>query len=255
MSVLFLLEADDPDPRDHPFVSPALVLPHSKNLRPHCPDVFDQGSRIGSCAANAVCNAYRFNLLKQARESGKATPRFCPSRLFLHYNARALAGKQLENKGAHLRDAIKSIAKHGLCPEAHWPYRAHRFAEQPPEYAYETAQRHQSIAYQRLPQDLKCLQACLADGYPFVLGITVFEAFDSAQLARRGVLSLPRQGEKKLGGHAVLIVGYSNRSERFLVMNSWGSRWGQQGYFSLPYAYVLDKKLAWDFWTLRTVED
>lgn len=106
---------DLPDHRDHSFDLPPDYLHHLPtkiDLRPHCPSVFDQGERIGSCTANAVCNAFRFNLMKQ----GMQRP-FMPSRLFLHYNARVMIGTERQNHGAQIRDAIKSIAKQGVCRE------------------------------------------------------------------------------------------------------------------------------------------
>lgn len=253
-SKLFLWEADALDERDHVFQAAALNLPTQIDLRPHCPPVFDQGARIGSCTANAVCNAFRFNLMRQAREREITLPAYQPSRLFLHYNARAIAGTQNQNKGAQIRDAMKSVAKQGICRESLWPYRAYRYASQPPQPAYEQALAYQSIVYQRLRHELEELKICLAQGFPIVFGLTVYSAFDSVQMTSRGVLHLPKKDEEKVGGHAVLLVGYKDASQRFIVMNSWGKTWGQQGYFTLPYDYVLDPKLARDFWTLRAVE-
>lgn len=253
-SKLFLWEADVPDARDHAFQAPAVDCPAQVDLRPYCPPVFDQGARIGSCTANAVCNAFRFSLMRQARESAMALPAYQPSRLFLHYNARAMAGTQMQNKGAQIRDAMKSVAKHGICRESSWPYRTHRYASRPPQPAYEQALAYQSIAYQRLHHQLDEIKLCLAQGFPVVFGMTVYSAFDSAQMHSRGVLNLPKKDEEKVGGHAVLLVGYKETSRRFIVMNSWGGTWGQQGYFTMPYDYLLNPKLARDFWTLRTVE-
>lgn len=243
---------DEPDYRDHRYdADPALLrqLPEKIDLRPHCPPVFNQGEKIGSCTANAVCNAFRYNLMRQGDQH-----RFTPSRLFLHYNARALAGKQRQNRGAQIRDAMKSLSKQGVCRESAWPYVAKHYAKRPPEHAYTQALDHQSVWYQRVPHELLELKACLAEGFPFVFGVTLFEAFDSAQVAKTGTLPMPKRGEKSIGGHAVLVVGYDDRSQRFIVMNSWGPDWGKKGYFTIPYEYVCSQRLASDFWTLRAVE-
>uniref|UniRef100_A0A0K0DFL2 Pept_C1 domain-containing protein n=1 Tax=Angiostrongylus cantonensis TaxID=6313 RepID=A0A0K0DFL2_ANGCA len=43
-------------------------------------------------------------------------------------------------------------------------------------------------------------------------------------------------GKRSLGGHALIFVGYGTDSsgrKYWLVKNSWGSRWGQNGYFKL----------------------
>ena len=64
---------------------------------------------------------------------------------------------------------------------------------------------------------------------------------------------LPQAGEKQLGGHAVLAVGYDEDQQRFIIRNSWGPHWGLKGYFTMPYAYLLQPGLSQDFWTIRLV--
>jgi C1A family cysteine protease len=64
---------------------------------------------------------------------------------------------------------------------------------------------------------------------------------------------MPTPDESVLGGHAVVAVGYDDSTQRFLVRNSWGSGWGQEGYFTMPYGYLTDAGLSADFWTLRMV--
>src|SRR4029077_3660481 len=104
-------------------------------------------------------------------------------------------------------------------------------------------------------QTLDEMRACLADGYPFVFGFTVYEAFDSVAVARTGVVPMPKPKERMIGGHAVLAVGYEHAKRRFLVRNSWGSGWGMKGYFTMPYEYLADRDLSDDFWTIRRQEN
>ena len=235
------------DDRDHPFEPvPGHALPQRVDLRPQCPPVFDQGVRIGSCTANAVCNAFRFNLMWHSQTQG-----FKPSRLFLHYNARAMRGTEKANHGAQIRDAIKSLIQQGVCRESHWPYIAYKFDRKPPLSAYREATAFESLAYKRINQDLLHMRACLAHGHPFVCGLMLYSDFESERMTKTGVLHLPDKKETLVGGHAVLVVGYQERSQRFIIMNSWGDAWGQAGYFSVPYAYLLSRHLASDFWTLR----
>ena len=73
-------------------------------------------------------------------------------------------------------------------------------------------------------------------------------------MAQTGVVPMPASGEKALGGHAVLAVGYDDGTQRFTVRNSWGAGWGKNGYCFLPYSYLTDSGLAADFWTIRMVE-
>jgi C1A family cysteine protease len=64
---------------------------------------------------------------------------------------------------------------------------------------------------------------------------------------------MPAASEKVLGGHCVLAVGYDDSQQRFIARNSWGTAWGMQGYFTVPYAYLVDSSLSSDFWTIRLV--
>jgi C1A family cysteine protease len=82
----------------------------------------------------------------------------------------------------------------------------------------------------------------------------VYESFESEEMAKTGHLQMPLSGEKQLGGHAVLAVGYQDSSQTFIVRNSWGTDWGIKGYFTMPYPYLLQGTLASDFWTIRSVE-
>jgi len=242
---------DLPDERDHFYAAPVAapaVLPASVDLRPQCPPVYDQG-QLGSCTANAIAGAIQFDRLKQ-----QLAQVFVPSRLFIYYNERATEHTIDSDSGAQIRDGIKSVAKLGDCPETEWPYTIARFKTKPSPECYADALRYRVVSYQRLTPVLSQLKGCLASGYPFVFGFTVYESFESPQVARTGHASLPGSGERAIGGHAVVGVGYQDAKQWFIVRNSWGSGWGLKGYFTLPYAYLTDENLASDFWTIRVVQ-
>ena len=97
------------------------------------------------------------------------------------------------------------------------------------------------------------MKGCLASGYPFVIGYTVYESFMSDEVAKTGIAQMPTPGDRVVGGHCVLVVGYDDTQNRFICRNSWGTGWGMKGYFTLPYAYLLDENLSDDFWTIRVV--
>jgi C1A family cysteine protease len=242
---------DLPDHRDLVYAAPlaALVaLPPKKDLSGQCPPVYDQG-KLGSCTANAIGGAHEYEQKKQ-----KAKKAFTPSRLFIYYNEREMEQTVNEDYGAMIRDGIKSVVKQGVCHESDWPYDIARFTEQPPKLCYQDALNHQVISYRRLPQSLNQMKGCLASGYPFVFGFSVYESFESSAVARTGKVPMPGSGEAMLGGHAVMAVGYNDADQRFIVRNSWGAKWGHKGYFFMPYSYLTDPDLAADFWTIRMVE-
>ena len=242
---------DLPDHRDLLYSAPLATLaasPSKVDLRPNCPPVYDQGE-LGSCTANAVGAAHQFAQMKEAQ----ASP-FVPSRLFIYYNERVMEHTVGSDAGAMIRDGIKSINKQGVCPEPMWPYVLSKFTKKPPHGCFREAKDHQAVQYRRIARTLPQMKGCLAEGYPFVYGFTVYESFESAHVAKTGVVPMPASTERVLGGHAVLAVGYDDSKDAFLVRNSWGTAWGMKGYFTMPYGYMMDENLSDDFWTVRLVE-
>lgn len=246
---------DLPDHRDHLYAAPVTApakLPSIVDLRSKCPKVYDQG-QLGSCTGNAIAGAIEFDLKKQ-----RAKPVFTPSRLFIYYGERLIEHTVQTDSGAQIRDGIKTVNKLGAPPETLWPYSDANpgpFEERPPAAAFKEATKHQVVSYQRVARSLGQMKGCLASGYPFVIGFSVYESFESAAVARTGDAPLPAAGESQLGGHAVVAVGYDDESQRFMLRNSWGPKWGKKGYFTLPYAYLLDESLSDDFWTIRAIEE
>jgi C1A family cysteine protease len=241
---------DLPDRRDQMYSVPqamAGALPSSSDLRQGCPPVYDQG-QLGSCTGNAIAAALQFNQIKE-----KSADIFGPSRLFIYYNERAIEHTINTDSGAMIRDGIKSVAKDGAPHETLWPYDISKFQSKPSAAAYADAGKHRAILYQRLAQSLSQFKGCLASGYPFVFGFSVYESFEGADVAKTGIMPMPGANEKQIGGHAVLAVGYDDASERIIVRNSWGPKWGLAGYFTMPYAYITDGNLADDFWTIKRV--
>ena len=242
---------DLPDVRDHMYSAPmemVRALPHKVDLRPHCPPVYDQG-QLGSCTGNAIAGAVQFERKKQ-----HLTPDFVPSRLFIYYNERVIEGSVDNDSGAQIRDGIKVVNKLGVPPEKDWPYHIAKFAEKPPAKAFTDALKDRAVSYSRVTQSLTQMKGCLASGYPFVFGFTVYDSFESEKVAKSGTVPMPASGESVLGGHAVMAVGYDESHHRFIVRNSWGDDWGMHGYFTMPYAYLTERNLSSDFWTIRLVQ-
>ncbi len=237
---------DLPDRRDFLYgaVRPVpAVLPPSVDLRSICSPVENQG-QLGSCTANALVGALEF-----LERKDKVT--FVDlSRLFIYFNERVIEHSVKSDSGAMLRDGMKALAKQGVCTEKKWPYVISKFMVKPNRACYKEASQHEITSYHRLVT-LDEMRTCLAEGFPFVFGFTVYESFESQQVAQTGLLPMPQAGEKQVGGHAVLAVGYNDSEKRFLIRNSWGTDWGMQGYFTMPYEYLSDRNLSDDFWTIR----
>jgi C1A family cysteine protease len=243
---------DTPDQRDFLFRVPrrfqdTAKLPDAVDLTPAMPPVYDQGN-LGSCTANAIGAAYEYLSMKQGDD-------FMPSRLFIYYNERVIEGSVESDSGAMIRDGVKSVAKQGVADEKTWPYLISKFDRKPPPTAYTEAKAEKLTLYQRVfgiePRNINELRSVLAGGLPVVFGFSVYESFETATVAKTGKVPMPKAGEKMLGGHAVLAVGYNHPAKRIICRNSWGAGWGLAGYFTLPYAYLTRPDLSDDFWQME----
>jgi len=236
---------DIPDFRDFRYggIARAVYLPTKVDLRKTCSPVEDQG-QLGSCVGNSVIGCLEF---LQKKNLDFVTDL---SRLFAYYNARLLDGTTQIDSGAYIRSGIKGLAKYGVCTEEQWPYIISKFAKKPTAKCYTAAKAKAIISYHRI-ETLNDMLSCLAEGYPFVFGFAVYDYFESATMARTGILKMPTANEQMLGGHAVMAVGYDQTKKRILVRNSWGVNWGLKGYFWMPYDYINSRDLADDMWTIR----
>ena len=240
---------DLPDQRDFQLTLIKTKLPQVVDLRIGMPPVYDQG-QLGSCTANAIAAALQFEQMKQ-KEVGE----FIPSRLFIYYNERAMEGTIKSDAGASIRDGIKTVNVQGACKETPtWPYIISKFKTKPPATAYAEAIKYESLQYYSVLQTLNDFQTRLANGYPIIIGISVYSSFESDVVSKTGIVPMPAKNESLLGGHAILVCGYDSTKQVFIVRNSWGTSWGMQGYFTLPFAYVMSSKLASDFWTITLVK-
>lgn len=243
---------DLPDTRDRAFIkkehTTRAMTPPTYDLRKAytIPGAYDQGN-LGSCSANGVGFCWQFILLREQK------PAPMPSRLFIYYLERAIEGTINQDSGAQIRDGLKVVNKYGCCDEALWKYNIRAFATKPSQTAFKAAASHTATQYLKVEQKLTDIIACLASGYPVVFGFTVYDAFESEEVAKTGILKMPTSAEKPIGGHCVTLVGYDKAKNQFLVRNSWGTSWGQDGYFWMPFEYVTNSNLSDDFWTIRVV--
>lgn len=214
-------------------------LPPRHDLRYRLTTVFDQGD-LGSCTANALCYIVQF-LVRGA----------VLSRLFLYYVIRELEGTVSEDAGCTLRSGIQALTQVGACMEASWPYIISKFKIRPDRPCYTEALSYRIGDAEHVEPSETAIKSCLAAGFPIAVGIEVFAQFESDQVALTGRVPIPTPTEASLGNHAVTLIGYRDDSREFIVMNSWGDKWGDKGAFYLPYSYITNRRyLASDLWKI-----
>jgi C1A family cysteine protease len=176
------------------------------------------------------------------------------SRLFVYYSSRVWVEDVPadEDSGCMIRDVMKALSSYGACHEDKWPYQIKDFDLAPSQIATEEALKHQILNYYRLP-NLKAIKACLVEGYPAVGGFMVPASADNTETEKNGIIKYPGSDENFIGGHAVLFIGYNDKTKLLIFQNSWGTDWGDKGFGYLPYDFV-NNCLANDFWTIRSEE-
>lgn len=245
LNYVFHPTKDDKDRCFARFFLPKESIPISIDLRPLWGEIFDQGE-LGSCTSNSIAGHVRYILFKSRG------PSLHPSRLFIYYNGRVVAGEPFnEDTGLSIKDGCVSVNKYGVCDEAMWPYNINKFATRPSDMCYSEAAKNNQFSYFNVPQTLDQIRQCLSQKYLISFGARLFESFMSSATARSGMVQMPSSDEVEIGSHAMCIVGYNDRTRLFAVANSWSDRWGRNGFCFIPYDYICNKNYCGDFWTLR----
>jgi C1A family cysteine protease len=234
--------------------------PPRVDLRPYCSAVEDQ-SQSNSCCANAAAGAYEYLCKRVAMEKGDEVGDI--SRLFIYFVGRkndqvrqGQEGTMVKDEGITLSAAANALEAQGACLESTWAFDLDKVNERPPPEAFEEAADYKVTEVKMVPVDLKAMKQCLAEGYPIVFGCKLTQAFFSAP---QGVVKTPNPDDPSSaehGRHAMLIVGYSDSNQTFIVRNSWGPTWGDQGYCYMPYDYLGNSDLNMGgMWSARGLTD
>ena len=212
------------------------------------PPILDQGP-IGACAPNQLSSALRFCLANQKLID------FEPSRLFIYFFARLIDGSAItDDSGITIRSGLKAIQRFGAPKEELCPYVPANFTKQPSKEAVLSARLKVASSFQYLSvaPTLEYIKRAILAGFPVILGVVVYNSMESKECLTTGSISMPnRTSETCYGGHCVSLWGWDDAKKVFYMMNTWGTSAGNKGWFTIPYAYILDPELAFDFWTIR----
>lgn len=243
----FQWQPDRLDSRDYTYKLTTKVTPNIVDLRRYCSPIENQGS-LGSCTGQAIAGA--IELLNKRNGNHRDI-----SRLFIYYYERLILGTVNYDSGAYIRDGIKATNHYGASLESYWPYDIKKFRQEPIVEAKTDALNRKVTRYERVTNFDGCINA-LSNGYPVIMGFHVYSSFMSMNVARTGMMPYPNtKRERLLGGHAVLLVGYNKTKKVFIARNSWGTSWGDRGYFYMPFSVVTNTSMSSDYWIIKSVNN
>ncbi len=234
--------------------------------------IINQGL-LNSCSACAIAVASELYLIKNNQPFvDENASNIDASQIFVYYNERVMEDIVDLNQPVYIRDGIKSLFKNGICSEKSWPYPEMALpesiktvvangtvekiqqevarvlaednvqiqaaiSERPSQQAVVQAKKHIINRYCKLEVDeqLTELKYALSKGMPFVFGMMVPKSFYLTPSS--GEVPMPSVDEVRLGGHALLALGYDDDKQVFIVRNSWGKEFGDGGYCYIPYEF------------------
>ena len=250
------LGADDIDPMDYANLSRAyfdenvrsdfedgtVSLPRSIDLSGNFPVPGNQGAQ-GSCVGWAVSYLKSYQERLEERWEFARNTQFSPAWVYNQING----GR---DQGSHPLHAMSLIQSDGAATLATMPYDAGDYLTQPSNQAIEEASNFPGGDIKRV-DSVNQFKAALSHRVAFVLAIPVYPSF---QRLRGGNAAYNDLSGVRVGGHAVVVVGYDDDrfGGAFKVLNSWGSGWGDRGFFWIPYDTFRDSRF--DTYAI-TIED
>ena len=157
------------------------------------------------------------------------------------------------DNGAFIKDGITCLKKFGLCEEKYWSYIIENVFKEPSKDAYDNAKLNYLIEGIQISNEIPTIKYWLNKNEPIVLGIAIYSNFTNFSSGKTGKIGLPNENDKFIGGHAVVLCGYDDTKKEFILRNSWGSYWGDNGYFYLPYDYISNTNLTSDLWIITKI--
>lgn len=132
------------------------------------------------------------------------------SRLFIYYNARlqrVRSDRHISDKGCAISDGIEALKVFGTCLESIWPYDLTRLNKRPSDEAYAAAKSSRITDALKINADLHEMKSALAQGFPFIFGLYLFQSFDHAR--KKGIVPMPNAFENYHNSHGRFVICFS----------------------------------------------
>ena len=208
------------------------------DLRGNFTDIKSQGQQ-GACLAFTLSSVMEY-MVKVVKSQNADF-----SEAFLYYESRKKAGDENSDRGSYYSCALQTLKQEGICSESYMPYNQYDYTTIPSSQAYDNATQNRISDVRTLDyEDLESLKSVLYNGYPVAISVNLYSSFGRGS---NGVIPMPKSSETSHGVHgchAMVIVGYDDNNEWFIVRNSWGQNFGDNGYCYMPYDYISNTSLT-----------
>ncbi|PKQ64942.1 hypothetical protein BZG02_03595 [Labilibaculum filiforme] len=205
-----------------------------------CPPIRSQGGE-GSCVSWGVGYAARSISWKKQYGGSYSYKKniFSPEYIYNQIKITDCSG------GSYVTDGLNLVVNQGVCVWNDMPYTDVSCDTYPNNYQASQAAKHKATSYRRVPKNLNSFKDQLAAGKPIVVGGPVYSQFYYLDYGQ-----IQTNTGRSYGGHCYCVVGYDDSKNAFLVMNSWGTNWGTNGFGWISYnimtqvwseAYVLNE--------------
>lgn len=214
--------------------------PPNLDLRASWWTIGDQGS-TGSCVGWATADGVArqvFGAVDRLPEDTRLSPRFvwmaCKETDVFTSRPQTM----IEGAGTTLKAAVDVLRNYGVVPESLLPFKIDTAMYLGNENVfYAAAARYKVASYFNLGLELDNWRSWLVQRGPILVGLNVDSTWDNATNTG-GKLDVYNPATTR-GGHAVAVVGYTD-DHRFIIRNSWGTRWGDDGFAYASENYIND---------------
>ena len=232
-STFFLTKREVTEKKQHRILNPS-ILPNQIDLREFFPKIRSQG-KFGTCVPFATTVLREYYITKDTGAQGSDITYLSPS--YIYYPTGPKDGMYFES-------AFQIWKQEGVPPEIERLYDLNsenttQFKEPLTLLQRKNAVPYKINSYQAIRQAnmIADIKQAVANQDPVLVGIHVYPNFDETPSS--GIVP-PVREKKSRGGHALIVVGYDETNGWFIIRNSWGTKFGDQGYAYMHYQTLLD---------------
>ncbi len=223
---------------------------YEKN-KDYFPEIVDQGN-IESCVPTCISTVYYYLTMKQSNYLN-----FRISRLYLYYQFRRLYDDVNLDEGSTIKDCINILHKDGIVPEFLYPYIESKVFNNPFNNTSEFLDKYSKfcrcLGFENISR--KVIKQKLLLDHPVLCGIKLFDSVYTDEVRNSGIIKYCEEYDKILGGHCIILIGFDDDKKYYKFINSWGPKWGDNGFGYLPYDYIKNIRLSNEFYIIKNISN